>query len=816
MALAIGLGLWLASPARAGTGSETVVDLIERFPVARVGQPVDELSFELGSDRQHLRAGWHPLRKDRKKRGYAWTRGRNAVIDLPIARPMDLRVALDVNGLSEPVKRLLPRQTLRILWNGHDLGSFPVAAQRRPLEFEVPARLQQRGDNRLELLPLYWVEPTAHPLMPDRLPVGVQVWSLRPTPARREVTPAPKPARTQGRSLFQAPGSVIGYAFTLPGDNDAEKGRATTALARTGSARLRGRGRLRHPAGMPPATADGEVTIALQSEGSPQRLLLRRSLDELRRNPFFEFDEDLSSLAGQAIRLTFAFSLFEWRAASPGRRLKKPRDLEIEWIEPRVTAEPGDAPEPVSGMKRRRYNVLMVVFDTLRSDHIEPYGGAPVRTPTLARLAESGVTFETAIANSSWTRPSVASLLSGLRPTAHRTLSKGERLAGGAKGDKLGSGVPYLPALLQAAGYHTVGVSDNGNISTSLGFSRGFDEFHERFAAARKVREEARSPEAAAQWVWTDFIAPALVNAGDDPFFLYLHEIDPHFPYDPAPPFDELYDFGYRGNITGHEKHIRQNLLVLRAANHYRGWLGEPELRRLRTLYDGEITAMDRYLGLILDRLRRRGLADDTLVIFLSDHGEEFMEHGTWGHGQHVYEEHLRVPLIFSLPGVLPAGRRPRVQAQLIDVAPTVLDLLGIAAPTMTQGMSLLPYFDSSAASPSPRAIISRSDTLNLEPGTPGRLVQVEDSLRRGEWKLVRHDYDFRVEGQYQYELYDLASDPGEKLDLWPQHPVLGDALAQELAWQHRLDRSLALEGESVRELDPKVRENLEALGYIE
>jgi arylsulfatase A-like enzyme len=784
------LGVWLTPLALAAGGPEVVLDLVERFPVAHICVPVRQLLFDRPSDFHYLSAGWYPLERDEKKQGFAWTRGRNAVLELPVVRPVDLRVELSVNALPDPAGRL-PQQRLRLLWNDHDLGSFALSATRQALEFDVPAELQHRGLNRLHLLPLYWVEPDGPLRGPRRRPLGVQVWHIRLEPARVEVSGPGAPARTTGRSLFQAAGTSISYAFELPP-----------------GARLRARGRLHLASGALPNQPEGEVVVALQSDGSEERVLQRRGVRELAGTTDFVVDEDLSELGGRMARVTFAFSLAEWRDASSLQRLPAPEGVEFEWINPVIQGRVEREPPRRSEAERRRYNVLLVLLDTLRSDHTEPYGGKTVQTPALRRLAAAGVTFENAFTNSSWTRPAVASLLTSMRPTAHRTLHLK---------DKLANAVPYLPEILRAAGYRTVAISNNGHFSRALGFARGFDQFHEYFRTRNDVLQRLRSPEAQAASVWRTFIAPEARNAEQKPFFVFLHEIDPHAPYAPLPPYDELYDFGYRGNIMGYEmEKYHENIKILRAANHYRGWLDEPDLRYLQSRYDAEITFMDRYLGWILERLEESGLAEDTLVIFLSDHGEGFMEHGSLGHGQHVYEEVLRVPLIFSLPDVVPAGRRPTVHAQLLDVGPTILDLLGIEAPEMLQGMSLLPHLDGSEKEGALRPIIARSNSSSLPKGTPLRLVQAKDSLRYGGWKLIRHDYDFRTTGQYQYELYDLVADPGEKLNLWPGKPVMGAVFRQELEWQHHLDLGFRLEAEQEVQLEPEIEENLKALGYLE
>jgi len=242
-------------------------------------------------------------------------------------------------------------------------------------------------------------------------------------------------------------------------------------------------------------------------------------------------------------------------------------------------------------------------------------------------------------------------------------------------------------------------------------------------------------------------------------------------------------------------------------------WLGEADVRYLRSQYAGEVAYMDRFLGGILGRLDERGLAEETLVVFVSDHGEEFLEHGAWGRGSSAYQPVLQVPMILSLPGVLPEGSRPRFHAQLHDLAPTILDLLGLEAPPEMQGRSLLPLLTASDDYEPRRPTFARS--LHRLRGRDPRLSGV-DSVRFGDWKLVRDSRGFGGQLVQSFALFDLADDPDERIDRWPSEPVVGHTLRQMLEW-HGYEGAHRLAAEPrTAETDPETEQALRELGYLE
>jgi arylsulfatase A-like enzyme len=403
-------------------------------------------------------------------------------------------------------------------------------------------------------------------------------------------------------------------------------------------------------------------------------------------------------------------------------------------------ASPGAAASPPSP------NLLVYVVDTLRADSLGVYGGELARTPHIDAFAASGVTFTEAFANSSWTRPSMASLLTGLYPTRH---------AANTRAAALPTGLPTLGELLSAHGYRTGFITTNPNVGSFFGFARGFDETIELYG-----RREAGVVDESELITRADAVtarAVEWIDAAPRPFALVVHTIDPHAPFDPPPAFD-VYGDG-------------------------------PSYTEI--LYAGEVAFADAAFGDLLDALRSRGLLDAMLVVFTADHGEEFFEYGRIGHGESLSDPVLRIPLIVRFPASsrVVAGRREARVAELVDVVPSVLDLLGLASAAPTDGASLF-----ASAPPGPSL-----STLRLE----GRDLR---AAVEPPWKLV-HDVAAGASS-----LYDLEA--GEKAP----STAAGASAARE-----RLTAALDALGEaspatlvSPGDLDEQGRAALRALGYVE
>jgi len=452
------------------------------------------------------------------------------------------------------------------------------------------------------------------------------------------------------------------------------------------------------------------------------------------------------------------------------------------------TAIPGDDPslgpppvvgvfgEPIlhdRGAYRASKGVVLISIDTLRRDHLSLYGYPRRTTPGLEGLAREAVVFEDAVSTASWTLPAHASLLTSTLPSVH-----------GATSSKVGLSPdwPRLPRLLGDAGYFTQAMVTHVYLSKEYGFGEGFDR-HRYF------------PETRAEEV-TDQAIHFLEARGDSDFFLFLHYYDPHWHYDPPAPYDRAFDPAYQGEATG----IWWDFKELDADS-----IDPKDLRHIQALYDGEILYTDRQLERLFQEMKRLDVFENALVVVTSDHGEEFLDHGQWEHQKTLYEEQLRVPLIIKFPNVPDGAMGPRRvsgQVSLVDVAPTVLDALGVPAPPTFEGRSLL---DAARGIEAAEAE-AWAETEHTIDGTRKIAVRRGASGEKAIFTLRESDFEI--------ELFDLERDPREKERL--------DALGSREALESRLAAYVA-EADARRggkkrppvELDPEDLERLRSLGYV-
>jgi arylsulfatase A-like enzyme/predicted Zn-dependent protease len=394
-------------------------------------------------------------------------------------------------------------------------------------------------------------------------------------------------------------------------------------------------------------------------------------------------------------------------------------------------------------------SVLLVTLDTTRADRLGCYGYAPARTRHLDRLATEGTRFETVIAPAPITLPSHSSILTGLYPFEHGVRNNGNFY--------LADRFETLATRLKARGYRTAAFVSSFILDRRYGLDRGFDAYDDRmegeYAQVVALQAERRGDRTAlALGRWIDERA----KEKEAPFFAWLHLYDPHEPYRPPRPFRDLFP---------------------------------------KDPYDGEIAFVDAILASVLDRLRAAGLLDRTLVVVTGDHGESLGDHGETTHSMFLYEGAIRVPLLLWRPGLVPAGRVVRDPVRLVDVTPTILDLLGVpslAAPHARSLVSLLEGRTEAPPGPAYSETLLPKFYMNWAPLR---------SLRDGRYKLIDAP---------RPELYDLATDPGESRNLYAEQPQRAEALREGLG-------RLAASGDamSVQTLDREAMEKLAALGYI-
>ncbi|MSR58085.1 MAG: tetratricopeptide repeat protein [Planctomycetaceae bacterium] len=392
-------------------------------------------------------------------------------------------------------------------------------------------------------------------------------------------------------------------------------------------------------------------------------------------------------------------------------------------------------------------NLLLVTLDTTRADRLACYGYAAGRTPVLDQLAASGILFERATTVAPCTLPAHTSLFTGLYPAENGVSTNGRGRLDGA--------IPTLAAVLQRRGYQTAAFVGAFVLNGKFGLDQGFETYDDDFVseepaldAFHRLRHGASVVDAALRW---------LGARQSRPFFCWVHLYDPHEPY------------------------------LAHAELFGDAFADRP--------YDAEIAYVDRQVGRLIDFLKTSGLDEETLVVVVGDHGEAFGEHLERGHGITLYQEAMHVPLIFRHPGRLAAGRRVEGPVSLVDVSPTVLDLLGIADERKITGRSVAQALRGGDLRASP--CYGATDEAFLKNGwSPLR------SLTDGTWKYIRTT---------QVELYDLATDPGERENLAATRPDQVQAMASRMA---DLESRLIPRSETQVQLSPAERRALASLGY--
>ncbi|MBN2475881.1 MAG: sulfatase-like hydrolase/transferase, partial [Pirellulales bacterium] len=392
-------------------------------------------------------------------------------------------------------------------------------------------------------------------------------------------------------------------------------------------------------------------------------------------------------------------------------------------------------------------NVLLVSIDTCRADHLSCYGYKRPTTPNVDAVAHDGAMFKTAISPVPLTTPAHSSMLTGVYPPTH-----GVRLN---TYDRLADSNVTLAEILREAGYQTAAFVGAFPLDSRFGLNQGFDTFDGRFAEdenkvifSHRAGEKVNRPALA----WLD-------DHATRPFFLFLHYFDPHLPYEPHPP-------------------------------HTSPYADDP--------YAGEIAYVDHCIGRVLDRLRVLGAYDNTLVIITADHGESLGEHGEADHGFFVYQCTLHVPLVIRMPHYR-KGVQVEGNVSLVDIVPTVLDLLGLKAHGKVEGMSLRAALEGGPVPDGQRAIYGES----LYAGTFG--CSPLHSIIEGPWKYILAP---------RAELYDLTEDPGERANVVGKQPHVAQRLRGRLeAMLEKLETAALQRGPST--VDPETVERLESLGYL-
>lgn len=477
----------------------------------------------------------------------------------------------------------------------------------------------------------------------------------------------------------------------------------------------------------------------------------------------------------------------------------------------------------------RPRHLLLVSLDTTRADHVE-CGGGGARTPRLNALAASGVCFTDASTVVTTTLASHVSLFTGRAPQSHGVPENGFRVAAPNR---------TLAEILSDEGWSTGAVLGSFALSRAVGADQGFDHFDEDFdlllAPGERVQNERRADRVTdGALAWTD---RALEESPDRGLFLFAHYFDAHAPYEPRGSRNggDPADGEEGGGLAEVGAAVRRHQVAALGRDlgggqvDYHGLTREmlerapgvplPGDRALARRYAEEVGAVDSEVGRLLDGWADRGLLEEALVVVVGDHGETFWEHGdVWNHGLGVYQTTVRVPLIFRPPGFRDGreGLRVTRPVSTLDVLPTVLDLLGVSRPEVSEGRSLVPMLSGLALENVPifvEATHPAGDAFH-RPGEVWRNVRKAQAVRDGRWKLIVTPYLGMV------ELYDLEADPGEATNLLggtaePSPEVAAVARRLQALLEDWRRGANPLPTVSSKAQSEEVRARLRSLGYL-
>ncbi len=379
--------------------------------------------------------------------------------------------------------------------------------------------------------------------------------------------------------------------------------------------------------------------------------------------------------------------------------------------------------------EEQEMNVLLILIDTMSADHLGCYGYDRNTSPTIDSLAASGMLFANCQAQAPWTLPSMVTICTGLSERSHRC----SHYDGFSHG--LDPEMPTLASILQERGYHTAAFVNNGYLGEIFGLERGYHDFW--------ISEVDGGADAG---VTVDTLLSYLSGTSvSEPFLVTVHFFDPHLPYAPPSPYDTLFTSAGTDGMT--EWPVLEQCTDSSVIQH------------MAALYDSEIRWTDSQLSRLLAGMREMDMTDNTLLVLVSDHGEEFMEHGDWGHAHNLYQQALHVPLILSGPGIEPGSVVPQNVGQF-DVMPTILGLLHLPVPDHVDGIDLFGGIPEDRMIPSSGVLAETTSVSCLQ------------ESRKVIW-FIEPDSS---------ETYDLSADPGE-LSILPFDSLLLGEVMGYWAW---------------------------------
>jgi arylsulfatase A-like enzyme len=633
------------------------------------------------------KGSWIPLQKDAGT-PVAYVAGSSAAFSFPADADGDGVLSKGRDvQLSLLMRAVVPKQRVSIFANEKPVGSLDVAQEWTSYDVAIPAANLVAGDNRIRLT-FRSSGSIAGGKKAAAALAAVEIGAPRTTAASADV-------------------AAVKSAL-VPTDVDMG-GTRRRALSTTEASRL---------SFFVQVPAQAKLALAYGSKAASASVAVRVSRDGAAPTTIFEGPAsarwtegawDLSAFSGQAVRLDLIS-----RAGG------------VAWAEPRLLVRAAKAETPPT---RKFEHIYVWMIDTLRADKVRAFNPkSKVLTPNYDAFAADATRFSWAQVAGTWSLPSQASMLTGVYPRLHKAT---------VHESKISREVPFVTESLKKGGFRTAMFSANGYVSSKWGFDRGFDENR------NLIRESLPNN---AEYLW-GMAKKWIVPGKAKPQFVYLAVIEPHVIYNPRKEFLAKYwDKPYKGPIkpvlTGIQLgKIKQGTLKV----------NDTDKAYLEALHNAEVTQSDTAFGAFIQDLKDAGLYDTSAVIVISDHGDEFWDHGDCGHAQGAHQELVHVPFIIRAPGLLPTGKAVETDVEAMDLAPTVLQLAGLPVPEGMQGRSVIPLaFDEVSASPGVGLTQSEATARGMKSGR----------------------YRFIHSGVARMELFDEVEDPREQQELSSQRPI--------------------------------------------
>lgn len=455
-----------------------------------------------------------------------------------------------------------------------------------------------------------------------------------------------------------------------------------------------------------------------------------------------------------------------------------------------------------SGRSAPAPGILLVVVDAMRADHLGCYGYDRATSPHIDALAAEGVVFDAAISQASFSGPSYATILTGMLPQDHGIRDHPRVLS---------DDVDTLAEAARRGGMRTGGFVAHSFLAPKWNYNQGFQDFRKIDPPPGAGVHSGRAPDVVDAAIdWLSHLPR------EQPFLLWVQVQEPHMPYVPPPPYDTKFGpepEGYRVMHDIFEHRVRRSKVML---SYREMGYGDSDLDYTIKLYDGEIALADDQLERLFGALRAAGRFDTTAIAVTADHGESLGEHEVYfNHDMVLYDQVVRVPWILRYPPLLPAGKRVEAQVRLMDLAPTLLDLVGLRGPADAGGKSVRPVVEGKEGG---RVAFSENEPYKQErkdyphyrvevPGIAGKWR----SVRTGDAKLIL----IPTAHGLTEELYDLEADPGETRNIIDERPELADRLRRLLREKLKEDRDLASGRVDEGPQDEETLEQLRSLGYL-